>query len=153
MALQGSGPVAQQTLIDALASFCAPLQQARLAVTHAEVPSRLGRKQAPYTFADALTQVTAREEAKRKALASRKDVKKSSKLRPGVTPPHDAFRGAVQGGGSEPSAFWMVMEVLCHASKPCLKAHTGVCCILFTAVALHLLKGVLNVIWQSPAHH
>jgi hypothetical protein len=111
MALQTGSAAAQQNLWDALASFSDPLQQLRPDVTNAAAPTRLGRKQAPYTIADALTQVTAREEAKRKALANRKDGKKSSKLRPGVTPPHDAFRGAVQGGGSEPSAFWMVMEV------------------------------------------
>lgn len=116
MALRAGGPAAQQTLIDALASSRDPVQQLRASVADAEAPTRLGRKQAPYTFADALTQVTAREEAKRKALASRKDAKKSSKLRPGVTPPHDAFRGAVQGGGSEPSAFWMVMEVRRNAT-------------------------------------
>lgn len=113
MALQTGSTAAQQNLWDALASFSDPLQQLRADVTDAAAPPRLGRKQAPYTIADALTQVTAREEAKRKALANRKDGKKSSKLRPGVTPPHDAFRGAVQGGGSEPSAFWMVMEVSC----------------------------------------
>lgn len=151
MALQGSGPAAQQTLIDALASFRDPLAQLRASVTHAEAPTRLGRKQAPYTFADALTQVTAREEAKRKALASRKDVKKSSKLRPGVTPPHDAFRGAVQGGGSEPSAFWMVMEVHRHRLSVYIECscrrllhHT------VTIVRLHLLNSDLNVIWQRP---
>jgi hypothetical protein len=55
-------------------------------------------------------QVTAREEAKKKALATKKDVKKQSKARLGAAPANE-FRGAMQGADSEPSAFWMVMEV------------------------------------------
>lgn len=142
----------EQTLREALAACRDPLLQLREAVMGAEAPSRLGRKQAPFTFADALTQVTAREEAKRKALASRKEIKKSSKLRPGVTPPHDAFRGAVQGGGSEPSAFWMVMEVRSHVRLACLQPYQHWCDhAKLPILPLHLQSDPARVvIWHKP---
>jgi hypothetical protein len=117
------GPaVARITALKALQNTSQPMAEMVSMVLAADLPEKRSRKRAPCTFADALSLVNAREEAKKKASASKKDVKKHSKLKPGVIPPHDAFRGAMEGCDTEPSAFWMVMEVstpsLLHLCSP-----------------------------------
>ena len=102
--------VAAPSALRALQALQLPMEKAAAAVLAAELPARRCQKRAPCTYADATSQVNAREEAKKKTLASRKEIKKHSKLKPGVMPPHDAFRGAMEGCDTEPSAFWMVME-------------------------------------------
>lgn len=104
-------PVDASDAMAALVELNAPLVEAAAAIAAAELPAKRPGKRAPCTFADALSQVSAREEAKKRALAAKKDAKKGTKLRLGAMPAHDAFRGAMQGNDAEPSAFWMVMEV------------------------------------------
>ncbi len=97
--------------LNALSAFVEPLVEASAAVEAADLPSRRPPKRAPCTFADALSQVSAREEAKKRALAAKKDAKKGTKQRVGAVSASESFRGAMQGADLEPSAFWMVMEV------------------------------------------
>lgn len=125
MKVREGPPRPRSSALQVLRSLQKPLEDASSAVQAADLPERRSRKRAPCTFADALSQVNAREEAKKKASASKKEVKKHSKLKPGVVPPHEAFRGAMEGCDAEPSAFWMVMEV----QQPLPDSHVPATCL------------------------